>query len=200
MTEGPGEKKHTNVLAVNLPKNTKDLQVIVKGMADSMANFAVETKRPLALVAFAMVSEEGAMPTMMEQFGKSMDVDPDRMGFAFMCALGKALLDAEKAVMKAERKKDDGGTEMTEDWVKEHRGLCTFSQIAFAMEEITCDCPACIVFWTAKRYLEQMTPPDLVEELKVVVQADNPRGNPGCVKHKIPESGEVTWMRISKDE
>jgi len=192
------DKKHTSVLSMTVPKDTRELQVAIKAMAESLADYSKQTTRPLALVAWAIVDENGMMPAMCKAFGKSMDIQEERLAFALLCAFGKCVFDAEKKTVK-DLMKLDGLEKLNGDWIREHIQLFSFAGTAWCMEELTCDCPGCIMFWSVKRYLEDAAPQTVVDEICAVVETEPEWGNPGCVRHKIDDSDAIKWQYFKEE-
>jgi hypothetical protein len=195
---GEDDKPHLKVVTFKSPENREELQGTIVSLAKTLVEFSQSQNVPLDLLAYSMVSEEGVMPHIIKEIAETMGEDKEKVGFAFLAALGKSLSSCELNEIKCALEKegldpDDFSKEWLLDW-RDKNGSLTYT--ACQLRELTCDCPSCILFWTVKRFLDGMSPGDLVDEFKVVIEQVPERGNAGCVRHKIADSDSVNWERL----
>ena len=186
------------MVAFKTPENREELQGTIGSLAKTLVEFSQSQSIPLPLLAYSMVSEEGVMPHIIKEIAETMGEDKNRVGVAFLVALGKSLASCElreirRALERGGLTPDDFSKEWLLDW-RDKNGSLTYT--ACLMRELTCECPACILFWTVKRFLDGMGPAKIIDEFKVVIDQAPERGNAGCVRHKIADSDSVNWERL----
>ena len=189
-----GTKTHLNVINMTVPQTVEELDTFVSGLAKAMAQSCVDSNQPkLAALACVMTDYEGFMPHLIEKIANNMGRDETKLALSFLAAFGKELFCAEISLLKAKCLADGVG-EPTIEWVEEHREQASFARAVYRMNELLCTCPACVMFWSAKRYAEdQMGPADVIKELLEVIEKEEEWGGPGCIRHKIPGAKDGSW-------
>jgi len=194
------QSQHIHVLESKIPETLDEMQLLIRALADALAQGSKTHDKPLASVAYGFVDGKGACPELCEQIAEKLHSDPNRLCLAFLCAFGKALLDAETELIE-DKLKADGLDNMTPEWLVGHFEECSFSWAAFNMEKLTCDCPACVMFWAAKAaFTMSKTPAELVDEFLTLMKSDPERGNAGCIKHKLPGEVGMHWLHLESEE
>ncbi len=186
------EKKHLRIFKAKMPKNVEEMDTMITALAASLVEGCADHEASLAKLAYGFVGKNGPVPSIIQQVAENCGVPVQKLALTFLVFLGKELFTSEIAMLKGKCEADgceaDGHAIL--DWIKEQAeaddNFGTFSRTMRSMEKLGCNCPACIMFWAAKRYQEQYEPSALIDEFVELSDKDVEPGGESCVRHLIP--------------
>ncbi len=189
------QSKSSHILEAEVPGSFDQVTVFLRELSNNLASSCSDGVVSLALIASAFVAEKGPIFPLVEATADKMELPTDEVAIPFIAAFGAELFKAELKLLK-DKCTAAGMDVPTVEWIKEHVKEAQFAATVHHMKELGCDCPACILFWSAKRFEQGMSAKDCVDEFIEVIKMDVERGNEHCVKHLIPDSDkENNWLR-----
>jgi len=190
---------HIHAMEFELPDSLDDLGPSISSLCSVFHEACLDHETPLASIMYGFVAPEGAVPYLCAKLAERFGVDESRMGIAVLCTMGASFV----ALELTRTRESLGGKCLAEniklEWFKEHRDEHSFAFVCATMDDdLTCDCPACLMFWAGRQTVLCRDKEDMrasIDKLTDFLSEDHERHGPGCVKHLI-KGGAGEWTQL----